>query len=208
MSEFIIDSFGNKYWYKNGKLHREGGAAIEWSNGIREWYKNGKLHRIDGPALEWNNGSKACYIDGKLHRIDGPAVEGVNGHREWWVDGKRHRIDGPDVEYVNGDRYWYINGNRYNSEQFDEIVNFPVKKIPYISFSDSIHHIMFKSGLGIRLSYILELYIDGRYIKWDWSLGEIILGFLRSSEYIEPLLDWIQENGMYFPSEFVERLYY
>jgi hypothetical protein len=62
--------------------------------------------------------------------------------------------------------------------------------------------------LGIRLSYILELYIDGEFIKLDWSLGEVILGFVRSSEYIEPLLDWVQENARYFPSEFIERLYY
>jgi hypothetical protein len=67
---------------------------------------------------------------------------------------------------------------------------------------------MFKSGLGIRLSYILELYIDGEYIKWDCWIGEVILDFVSSSEYIEPLLDWIQENGRYFPNEFVERLYY
>jgi hypothetical protein len=185
MSEFQVDSFGNKYWYKNGKLHRESGAAIEWSNGIREWYKNGKLHRIDGPALEWNNGSKACYIDGKLHRIDGPAVE-----------------------MFNGDKFWYINGDRYNREQFSELVNFPKIEVPYISFNNSIYHIMFKDVVGIRLSYILELYIDGEYIKWDWNLGKVILGFVQKSNYIEPLLDWIQENGRYFPNEFVERLYY
>jgi len=32
---------GNKYWYKNGKLHRESGPAIEYSNGIKYWYLNG-----------------------------------------------------------------------------------------------------------------------------------------------------------------------
>jgi hypothetical protein len=67
---------------------------------------------------------------------------------------------------------------------------------------------MFKSGVGIRLSYILELYIDGGFIRWDWNLGEVILGFLRSSEYIEPLLDWIQENSDYFPDDFIEKLFY
>jgi hypothetical protein len=185
MSEFKVDLFGSKRWYKDGKLHRE-----------------------DGPAIELNNGNKHWWVDGKLHRIDGPAIDHNDGHREWWVDGKLHRIDGPAIEGIRGTKFWYINGDRYNREQFSELVNFPEIEIPYISFSNSIYHIMFKSGLGIRLSYILELYIDGRYIKWDWSLGEIILSFVRSSEYIGPLLDWVQENGRYFPSEFIERLYY
>jgi hypothetical protein len=84
MSEFKIDLEGNKRWYKNEKLHREDGAAIEYSNGDRYWYIDGKLHRIDGPAIEWSNGVK----------------------------------------------WWYLNYERYNSEQFDDIVNFPDIEIP------------------------------------------------------------------------------
>ena len=34
---------GTKYWYLNGKLHREDGPAIEWSSGNKAWYLNGKL---------------------------------------------------------------------------------------------------------------------------------------------------------------------
>jgi hypothetical protein len=231
MSEVIVDSFGNKNWYSNGKLHRESGAAIEEVNGNKVWYKHGKqhhedgpameyadgtkiwhlnglLHRIDGPDVEYKDGDKYWWINGKLHRENGPAVELNNGHREWWIDGKRHRIDGPAVEFADGHKAWWIFHYFYNREQFDEIVNFPDKEIPYISFNNSIYHIMFKDGVGIILSCTLELYIDGRFIRWDWSLGEVILGFVRSSDYIGPLLDWIQENGRYFPSEFIERLYY
>ena len=29
---------GTKYWYKEGKCHREDGPAIEYSNGYKEWY--------------------------------------------------------------------------------------------------------------------------------------------------------------------------
>jgi len=43
-------------WYKNGKLHREDGPAV---NGpfLEKWYNNGKLHREDGPAVVriWSN---------------------------------------------------------------------------------------------------------------------------------------------------------
>jgi len=51
-SKLIIDEFGNKYWYKNGKLHKEGGPAVEHIDGYKAWYLNGKLHRVDGPAIE------------------------------------------------------------------------------------------------------------------------------------------------------------
>ena len=38
-------------WYINGKLHREGGPAITYNNGIKVWCKNGDYHREDGPAM-------------------------------------------------------------------------------------------------------------------------------------------------------------
>ena len=62
--EVWIDEYGNKRCYLNGKLHRE-----------------------DGPAIEWTDGDKAWYLDGKLHREDGPAVEHINGFKEWWIHG-------------------------------------------------------------------------------------------------------------------------
>lgn len=37
---------GNKTWFKNGKLHREDGPAIETSDGSKYWYFKGKLHFV------------------------------------------------------------------------------------------------------------------------------------------------------------------
>jgi hypothetical protein len=37
-----IFSFGSKFWYTNGKLHRENGPAIEFANGKKEYWLNGK----------------------------------------------------------------------------------------------------------------------------------------------------------------------
>jgi hypothetical protein len=37
-----IDMYGIKRWYKDNKLHREDGPAIE-NNGINYWYYNGTL---------------------------------------------------------------------------------------------------------------------------------------------------------------------
>ena len=40
--EVEVDSNGTKYWYLNGKLHREDGPAVEWSDGSKYWCLNGK----------------------------------------------------------------------------------------------------------------------------------------------------------------------
>lgn len=32
---------GHYYWHLNGKLHREDGPAVEFSDGINLWYLNG-----------------------------------------------------------------------------------------------------------------------------------------------------------------------
>jgi hypothetical protein len=60
-----IDSYGNKWYYKDDEYHREDGPAIECSNGYKSWYINGKRHRIDGPALEYSDGNKYWYLDDK-----------------------------------------------------------------------------------------------------------------------------------------------
>lgn len=61
-SEYSFESLdGSKYWYKNSRLHREDGPAVEWATGCKSWYVNGQLHREDGPALERIPG----YMPGK-----------------------------------------------------------------------------------------------------------------------------------------------
>ena len=40
---FEINKRGTKFWYLNGKLHREDGPAIEYPNGDGFWYLNGKM---------------------------------------------------------------------------------------------------------------------------------------------------------------------
>ena len=83
-----VNEDGSKFWYLNGKLHREDGPAIEWDSGDKDWYLNGKLHREDGPAREWNDGSKFWFLNGKKHREDGPAIEFASGDKDWYLNGK------------------------------------------------------------------------------------------------------------------------
>lgn len=77
---------GSKFWYLDGKKHREDGPAIEWSHGSKSWWLDGKQHREDGPAVEYADGSKFWWLDNKLHREDGPAVECADGTKEFWLN--------------------------------------------------------------------------------------------------------------------------
>jgi len=80
---------GNVYWRKpgTGVYHREGGPAVEWVDGSKFWYVDGKRHREDGPTVI-RNGGKEWWLEGKLHRTDGPAVVFSEGDKEWWLEGK------------------------------------------------------------------------------------------------------------------------
>jgi hypothetical protein len=90
MIEYTVKVYedGTKFWYLNGKHHREDGPAVEWADGSKFWYLDDKLHREDGPAIECEDGSKYWYLNGKRHREDGPAIEWANGGKCWCLDGK------------------------------------------------------------------------------------------------------------------------
>ena len=91
MIEYTVQVFesGTKYWYLNGKLHREDAPAVENADGTKYWYLNGNRHREDGPAIEYAAGTKYWYLNGDLHRGDGPAIEDANGTKYWYLNGKK-----------------------------------------------------------------------------------------------------------------------
>jgi hypothetical protein len=84
--EVKVYAGGNKYWYLNGKLHREDGPAVRYSNGDKFWYLNGKRHREDGPAIEYSDGDKCWFLNGKFHREDGPAIECSIGYKSYYLN--------------------------------------------------------------------------------------------------------------------------
>ena len=55
-----------KYYYENGRLHRdEDNLAVIYSDGCRLYYKNGEHHRDgDKPAVIESNGYKSYYKNG------------------------------------------------------------------------------------------------------------------------------------------------
>jgi len=91
---------GLKEYYKDGEIHREEeeGPAFDFLDN-RLWYKENKLHRLNGPAVEMFDGTKEWYIEGKLHREAGPAIEHSNGYKEYWYLDKRIRCNS-DEEYI------------------------------------------------------------------------------------------------------------
>ena len=76
------------YWYKNGKLHRDGGIASHDDEGDG-WYKDGELHRLGGPAFEGSDGCRVWYVNGERHREDGPAIITPEGYKQWELDGRQ-----------------------------------------------------------------------------------------------------------------------
>jgi len=125
--EVEVNANGTKFWYLNGKLHREDGPAVEYANGSKKWYLNDKLHREGGPAIEYPNGGKYWYLNGKLHREDGPASEWPNGDNYWYLNGNLHREDGPAIELASGSKWWYLN-DRYLTEAEHHIRTLPTVK--------------------------------------------------------------------------------
>jgi len=107
---------GSKKWFLNGILHREDGPALETADGTKKWHLNGQLHREDGPAVEKADGTKEWYLNGEPHREDGPAIESTDGGKEWFLNGILHREDGPAIEYPDGTKAWYLNGQLHRED--------------------------------------------------------------------------------------------
>ena len=83
---------GDKYWYLNGKRHREDGPSIERANGNRYWYLDDKLHREDGPAIEYADGTKKWFLHGKEvteQEVMNPSCSGKIVE----IDGKKYKLE-------------------------------------------------------------------------------------------------------------------
>ena len=75
MSDYIkyevrVYTNGDKFWYKNGQLHREDGPALEYASGGKYWCLNGKSYAEADFNKEIAKKSKnPC--EGKIVEIDG-----------------------------------------------------------------------------------------------------------------------------------------
>ena len=91
--QVTVNEYGTKFWYLNGKLHREDGPAVELANGTKYWYINDQFHREDGPAVEFANGTKEWYLnDNELTEAEFNArTKSCNG-KVVEIDGKKYKL--------------------------------------------------------------------------------------------------------------------
>jgi len=76
-----IDLDGTKRWYNsNGERHRDNDLpAVECAHGTKYWYSNGKLHRDNGPAVEYASGFKEWYKNGQ--QVEEPKAQTKEDHK-------------------------------------------------------------------------------------------------------------------------------
>ena len=67
----IVEYGGDKYWYRNGKCHREDGPAVEYANGTKFWYLNDIEYTESEYKAEIAKRSTTPPCNGKIVEIDG-----------------------------------------------------------------------------------------------------------------------------------------
>lgn len=104
---------------KNGLIHSFRDApAVVWVHGEKQWWTDGMLHRDGAPAVVSPSGLQIWYRNGKYHRDgDAPAVIHLDGTQEWWRDGLRHRDGAPAVIMADGTQTWWRDGVKTQSSQ-------------------------------------------------------------------------------------------
>ena len=110
----------------------------KYSNGDKSWYRNGKLHREDGPAIEYSDGDEHWYLNGERHREDGPAIERPNGDKFWFLNHIKvtEELIGFIIKRKRriSFKYWLLwtdyvmnphtdRGKKYANLQFDKLVH-------------------------------------------------------------------------------------
>ena len=61
--ECQVDRHGTKWWYLNGKLHREDGPAFEDRYGHKWWYLHGEVVHPEQIVDLWLTRGTFCYYD-------------------------------------------------------------------------------------------------------------------------------------------------
>ena len=87
---------GTKKWYKHGELNDpwDGVPAVLCGNGDKYFYRDGLKHRDGGlPAVECRK-HQEYWVNGERHREDGLPAVIIGKYTEYWVNGKFVRRTG------------------------------------------------------------------------------------------------------------------
>lgn len=89
MSEIVeYSDTGVTYYFRDGKLSRDDGPAVDSPDGTIMFFQNGLLTRDgDLPAIISATGSMFFFLYGVLHRADKPAVIASDGTVGYFFDG-------------------------------------------------------------------------------------------------------------------------
>ena len=68
--ECKTNSFGDKHWYLNGKLHREDGPAVEYANGDKEWWLNDEQVNPETIADLWLAKNIYCIYNPETNSLE------------------------------------------------------------------------------------------------------------------------------------------
>lgn len=87
-TNYTIDNMGNKYHYDSeGNLHSiNDEPAVILNSGEKKWYYNGLIHREGTPAVNIPGYENQYFHMGKLHRENGPAIESIDDE-QFWING-------------------------------------------------------------------------------------------------------------------------
>jgi ribosomal protein L25 (general stress protein Ctc) len=123
------DEYGTQFWYKDGKLHRDGNLpATIYARGTQFWYKNGVNYT---PKKQYANFEEFEQSDeyklGKPVQVkfpDGTSYEKDSNGDQWWCkDGNLHRDgDLPAVIWAIGGQFWYKNGEPHRNGDLPAII--------------------------------------------------------------------------------------
>jgi len=144
-----IDEFGTEIWRnKDGQVHRDDDLpAMTYSNGNKYFYKDGKLHRLNGPAIiyqedilvaeYWINGVQLTedeFNESKDWEKFEPEIDEGNFDEEVLYEtndlgtktyrneiGQVHREDGPAIIMENGESRYYLEGKALTEKEYYKI---------------------------------------------------------------------------------------
>lgn len=84
-------------YLRNNQIHRTGGPAVIFENGIYIWYFKGKIHREDGPAIERSKTLEQLRNDKQLWPMNPPQFWSIG----FYINGVPHR-DHPRAAVIVG----------------------------------------------------------------------------------------------------------
>jgi hypothetical protein len=91
---------GHVFHQVDGKLHStDDKPAVIYADGARWWYSRGKIHRVGGPAIIWANGVEEHWQMGERSKVVYPDTDEMapqlRGVTRWYSGGKVVKEDLP-----------------------------------------------------------------------------------------------------------------